>query len=219
MAQAKTLGFPFADRRVIAGLGALLINAALFSLLVFTPRTPPPAVLIAALNVVLVSPFDRAPPEHAETPAPAETPETPAPEPAAPQARVETNTTQAPSAATPQPRDPETFPVLPGGTRTALRALYCLSSSEAVREVGACPDGPVPEGLALAQYGPSISPEALARMGVGLTAEQIRALLGDVPHKYAGRPTLEERQSPTHTSAGEMREQLPPSTPDPAFGD
>lgn len=110
-----------------------------------------------------------------------------------------------------------------GSTPMFLREVFCQSSSAATRQAGACPDGPPEGGWLYSDHG---TLEELARVraafGIGLSAEEIRALFETgTPgvRDLGGLDTLTNQHSQPTSSADSMRDSLPPLVPDPAFGD
>lgn len=119
--------------------------------------------------------------------------------------------------------DALSLPAGRGSTPMFLREVFCQSSSAATREAAACPDGPPEGGWAYSDHGTA---EQLARVraayGIGLRAEEIRALFADRPipaRDLAGLGTTTNQHSQATSSADSMRDSLPPLVPDPAFGD
>ena len=119
--------------------------------------------------------------------------------------------------------DALSLPAGRGSTPMFLREVFCQSSSAATREAAACPDGPPEGGWAYSDDGTA---EQLARVraayGIGLTAEEIRALFADRPlptRDLAGLGTTTNQHSQATSSSDSMRDSLPPLVPDPAFGD
>ncbi|WP_300556140.1 hypothetical protein [Maricaulis sp.] len=119
--------------------------------------------------------------------------------------------------------DALSLPAGRGSTPMFLREVFCQSSSAATREAAACPDGPPEGGWAYSDHGTA---EQLARVraayGIGLTAEEIRALFADRPipaRDLAGLGTTTNQHSQATSAADSMRDSLPPLVPDPAFGD
>ena len=110
----------------------------------------------------------------------------------------------------------------PGSTGYAVREIFCLSTSDANRDVLNCPPGDGSEGLPMLEFA---SPENIARAEAafaGLGAGEIRALLSGrtLPVRdLAGQPVLADPSTRPTSSADQMRETLPPLIPDPAFGD
>jgi len=118
-----------------------------------------------------------------------------------------------------QTGEAQPWPSGPGSTPFFLREVFCLTSSEATREAGHCPDQPNEDGLAMLRYAGNHDLAALQEaFGLDLSPEQIRALFGEGEHKLSGQPTVDNSRRPT-SSADEMRDTLPPQHPDPGFGD
>ncbi|WP_417482792.1 hypothetical protein [Maricaulis sp.] len=109
------------------------------------------------------------------------------------------------------------------GTPFVIREVFCLTSSDATREAGHCPDGPDPEGLSMLRYASDGNIEAGMRAAIasGLSAAEIRALFEDEGLPLAdlsGQPTMADPGARATSSADQMRDSLPPRHPDPAFG-
>mgnify|MGYP003663935021 CR=1 FL=1 len=110
------------------------------------------------------------------------------------------------------------------GTPFVIREIFCLTSSEATREAGQCPDDPDPDGLSMLRYASDANLEAglRAAIGHGMSPEQMRALFeaGGLPlADLSGQPTLGDTSQRPTSSADQMRDSLPPRHPDPAFRD
>ncbi len=112
------------------------------------------------------------------------------------------------------------FPAGPGSTGYAVRNSFCLSSSDANREAGNCPDGDWNE-IDLLQH---VNPETIARaealmqmeLQAGIAAMQDAD--GLPVRDLDGQPTLDNPANRTTGAADQMRDTLPALHPDPAFG-
>lgn len=112
------------------------------------------------------------------------------------------------------------FPAGPGSTGYAVRNAFCLSSSDANREAGNCPDGEWND-IDLLQH---VSPEKLARVEAMMQMDLQAGIAGmqgadRLPVRdLAGQPTLDNPANRTTGAADQMRDTLPALQPDPAFG-
>lgn len=117
---------------------------------------------------------------------------------------------EAPEA--PPSGDRDVYAVSPG-TRSVLSGLQCPGDPEGFARTGVCGDG-------ARRYARIEAPAEDLAAGFDLSADQIRALFGDTDHIYAGQPTLDNPAARRNLStADQMRDALPASRPDPAFGD
>jgi hypothetical protein len=230
-------------RRMLAGALALAINSGFIALILFTPRDAPLNLDARTIDVILVStpePEPVAQPEQvveADQNIPIEqeaevtaepAPETEPVEPLVdtdldPEDEIETEPMQ--TSAAPAGRlesfsgDALPYPAGRGSTAFVLRETFCLNSSDANREAGNCPHDPERDGLGLLQYtGSHDLSELRERFGLDLSPDEIRVLHGVAPHALAGQPVIDSARRST-SSSDEMRETLPASRPDPAFGD
>lgn len=98
-------------------------------------------------------------------------------------------------------------------TRSVLSGLQCPGDPEGFARTGVCRES--------ARRTARIEVPAEDMMaGFDLSADQIRAMFGDMDHIYAGQPTLDNPAARRNLStADQMRDALPASQPDPAFGD
>ncbi|WP_417478181.1 hypothetical protein [Maricaulis sp.] len=237
-------------RHVLAWALAVMANGVLLTIILLVPRTPvhtPPLSVIELQLVVEAAPDPEPEPEVEPEIEPEIEPLDPPPDPedaTDPDSREATADQQQANA---RPTDDESLVngslaageptglagyaigALPEsaaltGTPFVIREIFCLTSSEATREAGHCPDGPDPDGLSMLRYASEANLEAgqRAAIGHGLSPEQIRALFerdGLPLADLSGQPTLADTsQSPT-SSADQMRDSLPPRHPDPAFRD
>lgn len=214
-------------QRLAAIGGGALINALLiFGLIRLPPGTIEP---FRVIDVTLVVPAPEPQPEVVEEAVPepvvedippdpepvAESPpETAAPSPiqAVPSdAPVSARSVdEAPEA--PPSGDRDVYAVSPG-TRSVLSGLQCPGDPEGFARTGVCGDE-------ARRYARVEAPAEDLAAGFDLSADQIRALFGDSDHIYAGQPTLDSPAARRNLStADQMRDALPASRPDPAFGD
>tara|TARA_R110002073_G_scaffold252362_8_gene414991 strand:+ start:2767 stop:3426 length:660 start_codon:yes stop_codon:yes gene_type:complete len=215
---------PDRQRRALAVGGAIVVNAALLSL-IFFGRTPDIPVPLEALQVTLVTlppevdaePVIEAEPERLPDPEPAPTVEvrqdTVAPEPP-PQS------TEPPASARSVAEAPDTAPTgerdvyaVSPGTRSILSGIQCPGDPEAFARTGICPDSARRSVRLVA------GPESAAdHYAIDVTA--MRAEWGIGPGLLAGEATLANPQERRNlSSSDQMRDTLPPRVPDPAFGD
>ena len=114
------------------------------------------------------------------------------------------------------------FPAGPGSTSFVTREIFCLSSSEANRDAGNCPDGALEDGLSMLRYA---DPEEIARVEAMMQMQlsgEIQAILSAraFPGRdLSGQSTLADPSARATSSADQMRDSLPALVPDPAFGD
>ncbi len=233
-------------RRVLAGVLALAINSGLVALLLFLPRPPLPEPEPDAVDIVLVTlpPRPQDPPEpepdpvESELETPVEQPRIAPFEPEQPPAPIPLARNDAPGeeeedeAETPAPvtggGHPQTeyigealpFPAGPGSTGFAMRNSFCLSSSDANREAGNCPDGDWNEIDLLQHVNPETIARVEARMQMDLQAGMaaMQGADGLPVRDLAGQPTLDNPANRTTGTADQMRDTLPALHPDPAFG-
>ena len=223
--------------RAAAFSGAIAINLLILSLVLITARREPAAIETEprAIDVILVEarPEAESEPEPEADPQPGPeaepepvteaAPEGPAGQAAQGPASIET----APPEPAPQEEDRITgggapvfiVPPVSNDTANVLGAIRCASSNRANRDLAPCPDNGAADGLPLQRIleGP---PDTLAAFTSPISAAEIRALFGDVPHQLSGQSTLADTTtaSASYSSADSMRDQLPPMHPDPAFG-
>lgn len=236
-------------RRALAWALALAANGALIAVILLMPRITPAPEPLDVIDLVFVTmplpevEAEETPPEIAPAPEPEVEPEA-EPEAAEPDT-VPDRDDAAVINAPPEDDDdiiedssgagivsvmpdygiaelPET--AAPTGTPFIIREIFCQTSSDATREAGHCPEDAHPDGLSLLRFATgSSADEALqAALGMGLTAEEIRALFerdGLPLADLSGEPALADTSSRPTSSSDEMRDSLPPRHPDPAFGD
>lgn len=108
---------------------------------------------------------------------------------------------------------PENAYTLAPGTRSVLAGLQCPGDPEVFQLTGTCPESGRRSTMVVA--GTESASDWYA-IDVGT----IRAMYGIAPHALSGQPTLATGiGNPTYGNADSMRDRLPSSSPDPAFGD
>lgn len=121
------------------------------------------------------------------------------------------------------PTAPIPLPDGPGSTAEAVRAVFCLSSSDGNRRAGNCSEESIVDGQRLLQFASDENKARAAAAALAqLNAAQLQALLGEggLPVRdLSGQATLADVASRPTSSADQMRDSLPPRHPDPAFGD
>jgi hypothetical protein len=214
-------------QRLAAICGGALINALLiFGLIRLPPGTIEPFQVI---DVTFVVPAPEPQPEVVEEAVPEPVVEDipPEPEPITerpPESVSPSSVQAAPSDApvsarsvdeapeSPPSGDRDVYAVSPG-TRSVLSGLQCPGDPEGFARTGVCGD-------TARRYARIEAPAEDLAAGFDLSADQIRALFGDSDHIYAGQPTLDSPAARRNLStADQMRDALPASRPDPAFGD
>ncbi|MEE2566129.1 hypothetical protein [Hyphobacterium marinum] len=213
------------QRRLIAGALAFGINAALLSFILFGRVEAPPPPL-EALQVTLVQLPEPPPPEPEPEPVSEPEPdpepviETPPPDPVREPVEDTTPPTSAPvsaQAVDTAPEEPasgerDIYSVSPGA-RSVLAGLQCPGDPEGFARTGVCPDS-ARRGMSLAARPESASDH----YAIDVTA--LRAEWGIGPGILAGEPTLDNPQERrTLSNSDQVRDTLPPSIRDPAFGD
>lgn len=214
-------------QRLAAICGGALINALLiFGLIRLPPGTIEPFQVI---DVTLVVPAPEPQPEAVEEAVPEPVVEDIPPDPEPITERPPETVSPSPIQATPSdapvsarsvdeaPESPpsgerEVYAVSPG-TRSVLSGLQCPGDPEGFARTGVCGD-------TARRYARIEAPAEDLGAGFDLSPDQIRALFGDTDHIYAGQPTLDNPAARRNLStADQMRDALPASQPDPAFGD
>jgi protein TonB len=239
-------------RRALAWALALLANGALIALILLVPRTPSAPAGLMAIDLVLVSPPEpetapvEPPVEAAPEPLPESLPESPPERDEAARTQIADDTDDQAIISSNATIDESMIEEglagvitdgLPDygitaltetaaltGTPFVIREIFCMTSSEATREAGHCPDDPDPDGLSMLRYASeaNIAAGLRAAIGHGMSLEEIRASFeGDgLPlNDLGGQPTLADGSQRPTSSADQMRDSLPPQHPDPAFGD
>ncbi|WP_421790741.1 hypothetical protein [Hyphobacterium sp.] len=110
--------------------------------------------------------------------------------------------------------DPGTdaYPLNPG-TRSVLSGIQCPGDIQTFQRTGVCPDG-ARRTARLTAAGESPSDH------YSIDVSAIRAMFGVSPHALAGTATLASGlNDPSFSNSDAMRDRLPSSAPDPAFGD
>lgn len=213
-------------QRLAALGGGALINALLiFGLIRMPPGTIEP---FRVIDVTFIVPAAEPEPEIVEEAVPEPVAEDiPDPEPVAehpPETPAPAQSQSAPSNApvsarsvdeapdSPPSGDRDVYAVSPG-TRSVLSGLQCPGDPDGFARTGVCGDE-------ARRYARIEAPAEDLAAGFDLSADQIRALFGDTDHIYAGQPTLDSPAARRNLStADQMRDALPASRPDPAFGD
>lgn len=214
-------------QRLAAIGGGALINALLiFGLIRIPPGTIEP---FRVIDVTFIVPAAEPEPEIVEEAVPEPMAEdiTPEPEPVAersPETPAPAQSQPAPSNApvsarsvdeapeSPPSGDRDVYAVSPG-TRSVLSGLQCPGDPDGFARTGVCGDE-------ARRYARIEAPAEDLAAGFDLSTDQIRALFGDSDHIYAGQPTLDNPAARRNLStADQMRDALPASRPDPAFGD
>lgn len=144
----------------------------------------------------------------------------PLPEPAPTESALPTPIDVAPASArsTDQPASTDTpigddIYTLQPGTRSVLRGLQCPGDPETFARTGVCPT----DARRSAQL---VATEETAADFYTIDLDAIRALYGRAPHALSGQPTLGDgTQRRSLSNSDSIREALPASQPDPAFGD
>jgi hypothetical protein len=99
------------------------------------------------------------------------------------------------------------------GTQSVLRGLQCPGDPEAFARTGICPQG-------AGRHTQMVAANETASNYYMIDVESIRARFGQAPHLLSGQATLDNgTQRHSLSNADTMRDALPASQPDPAFGD
>ncbi len=99
------------------------------------------------------------------------------------------------------------------GTQSVLRGLQCPGDPDAFARTGICPQG-------AGQQAQLVAAEETASSFYLIDIDSIRAQFGQAPHSLSGQTTLDNgTQRRALPNADAIREALPASQPDPAFGD
>lgn len=204
---------------------AILVNAGLLSAVLLTrpPATPTP---LRALNVTLIE----IPPEPDIEPEPVLEPIAEPNPPVEPESVAPPPAPQAPPTDAPQAQAPvsarsvdeaPTSPITDGldiyavspGTRSLLSGMQCPGAPEEFARTGHCPE-------AATRAANLVAPEESAADHFALDVNALRADWGLGPSILEGENTLADPNARrTLSSSDQMRDVLPPSRPDPAFGD
>lgn len=103
--------------------------------------------------------------------------------------------------------------VLSPGTQSVLRGLQCPGDPDAFAATGICPQS-------AGRHTAFVAADESASDFYAIDIGAIRALFGQAPHALSGQDTLDNStQRRALSNADSMREALPASRPDPAFGD
>jgi hypothetical protein len=171
------------------------------------PQDEPAEVLPEPIPVpepVVITP----PPEPIQTPTPNDQPPTdivvdPAP--------TSARTTDLP-ASSDAPISEDTYMLRPG-TRSVLQGIQCPGDPDAFARTGLCPQD-------ARRHAQVVATEETASDFYSIDLNAIRALYGRAPHALSGQATLGDgTQRRSLSNADSIREALPASQPDPAFGD
>lgn len=217
----------------LAAIGITFLIHVSFLALVLNPRDPHLPTNSASINVALI--FEQPVLEPAPTPETPDPVEDPIPE--VDQSPTQTGTVPpTPAPVIPIPARPlETpapvsaqstseFPevdnefsddvyVLSPGTQSVLRGIQCPGDPDAFANSGICPQG-------AGRHSAMVAADETASDFYAIDVGSIRALFGYSPHALSGQDTMDdgtERRS--LSNADSMREALPASRADPAFGD
>ena len=118
----------------------------------------------------------------------------------------------APAEANATSQAADAYPLSPG-TRSVLQGLHCPGDPESFALTGICPQAARRNSRMVA-----VGESAADFFTIDVAA--IRAQFGIAPHALAGQATLgETNQSGNLANSNSIRETLPASQPDPAFGD
>lgn len=205
-----------------------------FAVLLLNVRSTPPPFTVPPIDVVLVfAPADPDPvtpdispvlaPEHVveaveqgredlppASPADSEAPEnvvSPQPEKEPVSARSPSESVAADAVA-----NEDTY-ILSPATQSVLRGLQCPGDPDAFARTGICPQG-------AGRHTQMVAADESASDFYTIDVAAIRAFFGQAPHALAGQSTLEDgTQRRSLSNADAMRDVLPSSSPDPAFGD
>ncbi len=110
------------------------------------------------------------------------------------------------------PAGPDAYTLSPG-TLSVLRGIQCPGDPEAFARTGVCPEG-------AGQHSVMVASDDTASSFYAMDIGAIRAMFGQGGHALAGEATLDDSTSRSALSnADSIRETLPPSSRDPAFGD
>jgi hypothetical protein len=209
------------DHRLPAASLALLIHVALAAAILSLPSAPDTAPSRITEVVLIPSPIETesAPPTDPvdEDSAQSE----PVDEPVAVDAPAETlpsadqpavSAQAAPADADDQSDSPDAYALSPG-TRSVLQGLQCPGDPETFARTGLCPQSARNSGQLVAA-----DPSASDFFAIDTAA--IRARFGIAPHALSGQATLDAGQRRgALANSDSIRDALPASRPDPAFGD
>lgn len=99
------------------------------------------------------------------------------------------------------------------GTQSVLRGLQCPGDPDAFARTGICPQG-------AGRHTQMMAADETASSFYLIDVEAIRAQFGQAAHPLSGQATLDNgTQRHSLSNADSMRDALPASRPDPAFGD
>jgi len=217
-----------------AALAAALLMHGFFAVLLLNARSTPPRFTVAPIDVVLV--FEPADPDPVTPdispvlapelvveaveqvredlplgpPADSEAPENVV----SPQPQKEPVSARSPSASAVADVDAnEDAYILSPATQSVLRGLQCPGDPDAFARTGVCPQG-------AGRHTQMVAADESASDFYKIDVAAIRAFFGQAPHALAGQSTLEDgTQRRSLSNAHGIRDVLPSSSPDPAFGD
>ncbi|MEE2526407.1 hypothetical protein V0U79_08515 [Hyphobacterium sp. HN65] len=207
-------------RRFAAAFGAVCVHAGL-AIFIFSVKHDPVVPVSVITDIVIVAEPDE---ELSQLPEPDEVTETaaiapgPQPEttaspvaslPALPPVSARAGETEA---ADTEPESNLVYPISPG-TRSVLQGLQCPGDPDAFARTGLCPQGAGPHTAMAA------ADESAADF-ITLDTGTIRSMFGLAPHALAGQAALDGGTQRTGlANSDSIRDALPASQPDPAFGD
>jgi hypothetical protein len=221
-------GFRARAHSVAAIASAILVHG-LFAILFLNAQSRLPPLILPSIPVTLLfEPVEPAAltPDIAPEPIIESVPETPADAPAVPPAgSVTPERVFLPPAETPVSarytsesvtaetnRNEDTY-ILSPATQSVLRGLQCPGDPDAFARTGICPQG-------AGRHSQMVASGERASDFYTIDVAAIRAMFGQAPHALAGQSTLSDgTQRRSLSNADSMRETLPSSSPDPAFGD
>lgn len=198
---------------------------AVFAVILLNAQSTPPPLSLLSLQLTLV--FEPTEPDHTPGPEPEpavmpvlQEPEVAPASAAAPETEDSGQPVEEPVSArsTSEPAvvnadATEDSYVLNPATQSVLRGLQCPGDPEAFARTGVCPQG-------AGRHTQMVASSESASDFYTIDVSAIRALFGVSPHALAGQSTLADgTQRRSLSNADSMRETLPPSRPDPAFGD
>jgi hypothetical protein len=214
-------------RHGLAIVAAIITHSVLVVLVIVLPsKLPTSPQHVIEINLTFARPLDvpseestREPvvdpdpavPSQPDDPLPAPAFDNPPPQSVADATPASARSTDQPVSAASQASD-ETYTLRPG-TQSVLRGLQCPGDPEAFAHTGICPQ----DARRSTQI---VATEETAADFYTIDLDGIRALYGRAPHALSGQPTLGDgTQRRSLSNADSIRETLPASQPDPAFGD
>lgn len=216
------------ERKTVAALAVTAGVHGILASLVLNASPPLPWQEVDAIDVALV--FDQTAIED-ERPTAPDMEDIPRPEPLEVVSEAEDAdglTVENPPAAASSPpasaRSADEAPVgnidpaanayaLSPGTQSVLRGLQCPGDPDAFARTGICPQG-------AGRHTQMVAADETASSFYLIDVDSIRAQFGQGPHPLSGQATLDNgTQRHSLSNADSMRDALPASRPDPAFGD